>query len=79
MYLDLCHRSITVLAMNRFLRFYTFVFDNDYLQQYETRGMGANGCYLRIHTTSWIDVTVESHRKTLLKHLSAILRWADTL
>ncbi|KAK1254250.1 hypothetical protein MKX08_008245 [Trichoderma sp. CBMAI-0020] len=71
--------SITILATNRFLRIYTFEFDNQYLQQYETLGMGTNGCHLRIHTTKWMDVAVEAHRRQLLQHLSAILRWADAL
>ncbi|KAL7926469.1 hypothetical protein ACQKWADRAFT_309301 [Trichoderma austrokoningii] len=71
--------SVSILATNRFMRFYAFEFDNDYFQSYEDMDMGTNGYHLNIHPTEWIDMQREDHREQLLRHVAAIIRWANTL
>ncbi|KAM0464292.1 hypothetical protein ACHAPV_002846 [Trichoderma viride] len=71
--------SIGILATNRFLRFYAFEFLTNYLANYENWAMGTRGCHLRIRQTKRLDLTRQSHREGLVVHLSAILKWADSI
>lgn len=79
-YIYIClPRSIGILATNRFLRFYAFEFLTNYLANYENWAMGTRGCHLRIRQTKRLDLTRQSHREGLVVHLSAILKWADSI
>lgn len=76
--LTIVFRSIAILATNRFMQFYVFEFADDYFQYYENRAMGTSGCSLKVHSTKWIDLQSEDHRRNL-QHIGAALRWANTL
>lgn len=63
------------------MRFYVFQFSDAYFQDnmYENLALGANGCYMRIYPTKWLDVRKREHREDIILHIYALLEWAGSL
>ncbi|UKZ48025.1 hypothetical protein TrVGV298_002261 [Trichoderma virens] len=70
---------ITILATAHHIKFFHFEISNEYLANYENMSTfdPRNSCFLRVHSTVWLDVKIASHREHIVAHLLALIAWAD--
>lgn len=57
------------------MKFFQFHITKDFINEYEKPSPTTD--YLRVDSTEWFDINKQGHRKEVVKHILAMLAWAD--
>ncbi|EQK98805.1 hypothetical protein G6O67_004938 [Ophiocordyceps sinensis] len=71
------HDSISILAVGHHLKLFHFESTREYINEYERPAPVAH--FLKVNSTKWLDLTTKEDRRTAVKHILGMMKWADAV